>query len=186
MRTVFRLLLSLILLPGFISSASAQIEELPLKAMFLEAAVRFITWPIDTADNNHFKGGNTFTIGIFENDGISPHLKKAFIKKRGADNPVRFFLVENLSQIDSCDMLFIPSDKSKTVQAILERTKGRPVLTVSDVPELIEEGIILGIVMQNKKISCLINTLEADSSHFKISYHLLQKSRVFPAKRDNK
>ena len=180
MQNLIRLMTTWTLALGLWAMVSAKIEELPLKAFFLEAVIRFVTWPVDSSKNEHFRSGEKFSIGIFENDDLSPHLKKAFLKKKVKGSDIRFVLISRMAQIDSCDMLFIPESQKKQLTAILRKTDHTPVLTVSDVPEFIESGVILGIVLQEQKMSCLINKSVADSSRIKISYLLLQKSKVYP------
>lgn len=180
MHNRIRLIATWTLVLGLWATVSAKIEESPLKAFFLEAVIRFVSWPADSSKNERYRSGEKFTIGIFENDELSPFLKKAFFKKKVKGADVRFMLVSQMPQIDSCDMLFIPESKKNQLAAIIEKTNHKPVLTVSDVPEFIEAGVILGIVLQEQKMSCLINKMVADSSRIRISYLLLQKSKVYP------
>jgi hypothetical protein len=175
---LFRLILAFFIVIIFEVESIAQVEELPLKSYFLEAAIRFISWPEDSSFVHHQRSGSFFTIGYFGNDKFLPYLKQSFIHKQVKNREVKFMAISSPESIDSCDVLFIPDFKKKDLQDILIRTLKKPILTVSDQPDFCANGVILGIVSENRKITCYINTIEAQKSSFNISYHLLQKAKV--------
>lgn len=152
----------------------AQLEELPLKAFFLEAAVRFIAWPEDTAVSK----SKDFTIANFPDDNFTPHLRVLFAKKQIKGKNVKFKTIRKLDDIDSCFILIIPSGKKNDLTDILSTVAGKPILTVCESPEFAKKGVMLCISSENRKVSCYINNQEALASRLKISHHLLQKAQV--------
>jgi len=177
-----------ILLLLFTFSSEGQLKELQLKAMFLEAAIRFVTWPIP--EINDSTGGipsteidaTTFTIGVFKDDPITPYLHKVFDKKSVKDAPVKFLTIKNPESLSHCDLILIPDNRKISVTKIIDKTRHKPILTVSENPAFLENGVILSITIEHRKIECHINKAEADSSGFKISHHLLKKSILFTPK----
>ena len=172
------IILALGIIIVLLSFPHAQVRELPLKAHFLEAAIRFISWPADTSVSIQDSSGSIFTIGVFDNDKLVPYLKQVFLKKRIKNSEVKFQTIDSLHSISSCDMVFIPENRKQMLNAIVRLTRNKPILTVSDTPEFTKKGVILCIVTENEKIRCHINESEAASSNLKISHHLLQKSKV--------
>lgn len=169
-------------------NTTAQLKEHPLKALFLEAAIRFITWPDDSAFSPSLNNAeqlpkpskiDIFTIGYFKNSPLIPYLEKTFHKKSIKSKLVRFMEVDSLQSINFCDLVIIPDDHLITVSRVIRITENKPILTVSENPRFLEKGVILCIVTKGNKIECHINKAEADSSGFKISHHLLKKSNIF-------
>lgn len=159
-----------------IFDAKSQVEAYPLKSLFIEAAVRFITWPDSATHTDSLR--DNFVIGVFEKDKMIPHLKRAFSKKQIKDKSVSFLEIDSLSKITFCDLLFISDNQKYQIKSICNLTTNNPILTVSDSPDLIRKGVILSVIVENSKIVCYINESSASKSHFKISHHLLQKSIV--------
>lgn len=167
----------LILLLIFSKSLS-QIEELPLKALFLEAAIRFVTWPEVSDRIKDNKTGDKFRIGVFCNDKFVPYVEKTFAQKKVKERGVRIVCIESIDKIPSCDMIIIPGKQKKNISEIIKNTRGKPVLTISSNIEMAQNGVVLCIVTERGKIRCYINEKEASLSKRKISHHLLQKSEI--------
>lgn len=172
----------ILLYNGF--AAQAQIEELTLKALFLEAAIRFINWPDSKAGTDLQE--DTFVVGVFAHDRMIPYLKKTFFKKQVKNKEVRFLEIDSFDQISKCNMILIPNNKKEVVGKIIDITCKNPVLTVSESPELIIKGVMLSLGIEKSRITCYINESEASKAGFKISHHLLQKSKVISSKQEKK
>ncbi|MBN1758497.1 MAG: YfiR family protein [Chitinispirillaceae bacterium] len=160
--------------------SSSQIRELPLKALFLEAAVRFITWPPDTGAIS--SASPQLTIGVFSGDRLIPHVTEAFRQNHIRGQKVRLLTIRNLHDIDSCMILIIPRTQASRLGRYVDYCKNRPILTVCDTPAFVREGVILSIAIENQRISCTLNKHSADAAGLKISHHLLQKASVLDSR----
>ena len=156
----------------------AQVKEMPLKSLFLEAAIRFITWPADTINTPEHTRSKKFIIGYFKESAFTPHLKQVFSRKVIKNRDVTLKAIDSLSNISTCDLVFIPESEKNNLLKILKFSEGKPVLTVSDCPDFCKQGLILCLTIEGQKINCLINEEEALKSNLKVSYHLLQKSKI--------
>lgn len=154
----------------------AQIEEFTLKALFLEAAIRFINWP--ESKNVSDRRENVFVVGVFPHDKMTPYLEKTFSAKKVKNKEVRLLEIDYLDKISQCDLIFIPCSQKGNIRTIYEIADDYPVLTVSDSPDLIRKGVILSLSIEKARIACYINETEASKAGFKISHHLMQKSTV--------
>ena len=154
----------------------AQIEEFTLKALFLEAAIRFINWP--DMKGRRDVSVDTFIVGVFPHDKMKPHLEKTFSAKKVKNKEVRFLEIDCMDKISECDLMFIPNSQKGNISTIYEVACKYPVLTVSDSPDLIRKGIILSLGIEKSRIACYINENEASKAGFKISHHLMQRSTV--------
>ncbi len=162
----------------FSSIVFSQSNEYSFKALFLEAAIRFITWPSDSTQSTNKDGISFFTIGVFPHDKMKPHLMKVFSGKSIKNKMVSFRTIDSLSNIYECDMLFIPGSEKSSIVDIAAKCHKRPTLTVSDFPDFINSGLIFFLSIKSHKISCTINEDQLLKDNFKISHHLLQKSNL--------
>ena len=156
----------------------SQVKEMPLKALFLEAAIRFITWPADTVNLPDQTSSKKFIIGYFKESAFTPHLKQVFSRKVIKNRDVVLRSIDSLPNISTCDLVFIPESEKNNFGKIKKFSEGKPVLTVSDCPDFCKQGLILCLTIEGQKINCLINENEAPTSNLKVSYHLLQKSKI--------
>ena len=156
----------------------AQVKEMPLKALFLEAAIRFITWPTDTVKTPDTARSKKFIIGYFKESAFTPHLKQVFSRKVIKNREVVLKAIDSLPNISTCDLVFIPESEKNNFGKIIKFAEGKPVLTVGDCPDFCKHGLILCLTIEGQKINCLINEEEALKSNLKVSYHLLQKSKI--------
>lgn len=152
--------------------ALPKVSSLQLKAMFLEAALRFITWPDSSAHKENF------VVGVNENDRIVAYIEDVMSSKKINGRKVRFVHLNSSYDVGDCDMVFISELSEKNLEKVLDKTRNRSVLTVTDSPELTYKGIMMSIVVENRKIRCYINKLEAAKSKLEISHHLLRKSKI--------
>lgn len=159
-------------------SIAAQVRDLPVKAMFLEAAIRFISWPVDSNGTGTDAHRQTFSIGIVGNDRFTAYLTDAFTRKSPRGVPVRFLNVDAPHGLDSCDLVYIPGNRAAILDKIMAAIRGKPVLTVTDFPDLVAHGVIIAITTENQRIRCYINTTAAEEARLSISHHLLQKSTI--------
>jgi hypothetical protein len=157
---------------------AAQIKEMPAKARFLEAAIRFISWPADSNKDTATAGRHTFTIGTTDDDRFVTALTETFTRKSPQSAPVRIIRINKLRNVDSCDLVYISGSRAPVLDGILAVVRGKPILTVTDFPDFTSRGVILAITIENQHIRCYINQSEADKAHLGISYHLLQKSTI--------
>lgn len=165
----------------FSSIAFSQANEYSFKALFLEAAIRFITWPSTSNQSTEDVGISFFTIGVFSNDKMKPHLIKIFSGKSVKNKMVAFRTIDSLANILECDMLFIPESEKNNIAGIIAKCNERPTLTVSDYSDFISSGLMLLLSIKSSKISCTINESQLLKDNFKISHHLLQKSNLIKA-----
>lgn len=175
---VFKAYNAVLILLFIFSNSLSQIEELPLKALFLEAAIRFITWPEVSDTIKDIKTGDQFIIGVFSNDKFVPYVEKTFAQKKVKGRDVRIIHIESIDKIPLCDMIILPGKKKKNISEIIRTIRGKPVLTISSNVEMAQNGVVLCIVTEKGKIRCYINEKEASLSKLKISHHLLQKSEI--------
>jgi hypothetical protein len=74
----------------------------------------------------------------------------------------------------TCHVLFIGEGRREGIHAILEKTKERPVLTVSDAEDFTAEGGMIGLVNREDRLKFEINLSAAQRAGLKLSSKLVQ------------
>ncbi len=158
--------------------SAPQFREQELRAMFLEAALRFITWP----QNNSTKQRSTFIIGAFNDDKMVPYLVEILKDKSIYNRKVTF---ANLSDsLIDCDLMLLPQNSEKKLASLQQKLQEKTCLTVTDDPALLKKGIFMCIAVESQKIKLYFNDEILQNSDLKISHHLLKKSKILQIKRD--
>lgn len=127
--------------------------EYQLKALYVVNFGHYTRWPDDSPRNSmklciigHFPFQNYFS---------TESLKKFPIKKK--------IIVERLevgAQLDDCQVVFISEKEQENLIDILLKTKGKPILTVGESTDFIDQGGIIYLKIVKETVKFEIN-LEA-------------------------
>lgn len=99
----------------------------------------------------------------------------------GRQSQGRDIRVRNLSasgDFSGCHILFISASEERRLNSVLNAVAGSPVLTISDIGEFAEFGGMIGLSVQNEKVSFAINLANARAVGLKPSSQLLRLGRV--------
>lgn len=156
------LLWMLLLTPFSLFAINA--EETSVKAAFLYNFFKFVQWP-DTADQQ------TYTLCL-PHPGQFTNALKSLEGKVLNGRELRVFLNTSPTELRACHMLFIPQNSD--VQELIAQSKLLAILTVSDQPEFIEQGGMIGLVPNGNKLSFEVNLSQARIQGVHISAELLK------------
>jgi hypothetical protein len=162
------------LLAPSVLNAGAPAQEYEIKAVFLYNFAQFVQWPPDAfADKNA-----PLVIGILGNDPFGSYMDEAV---RGETVNGRPFVVRRFGRaedIDGCHILFISRSESGRLDEILDKLKGKSVLTVGDMDDFSHYGGMIRFVTENNKVRLRINVEAAKSAGLKISSKLLRPAEI--------
>ena len=146
--------------------------EYQIKAAMMINFIQFIDWP---EDPNH--PSNTLTIGIIGEDNFGKTLDS--IEGRiinGKQLTIRRF--NAVSQVDQCQILFVPQSESFRLNEIFKFLNGTPVLTIGEADKFNQLGGIIRFYLEQNHVRFEINKSAADQSKLKISAKLMEIARV--------
>jgi hypothetical protein len=143
-------------------------SEYELKAAFLYNFVRLVEWPAGASNGS-------MRICIAGPHPIQEQLEETV---RGETVEGQPLAVRSILQPDSaCDVLFIPR-RFAAAHEYLRAVEGKPVLTVGESPEFIQEGGIVNFFLDGKRVRFEINPTAAMRANLRISSRLLQLARL--------
>lgn len=148
-------------------------RENRLISAFVYKVAKFITWPqIDESSEKTY-----FNLCVVDNASFSRSLKQAVNSRRIANLEIQVKNVGNELEIKHCHLLYFQGVTEKTVFKFIDKTKNRPILTVANTPNFIEQGGMIAFNKNQNKIALLINNKNAQKEGLIISSHLLRLNR---------
>lgn len=169
------LLLVLLILAMNVGSAVAQpaVPEYKLKAVFLFRFTDYVTWPPGALADNR-----PFVIGIYGADPFGSFLDDTVRGETVKGHAVEIRRFKSLDEITSCQMLYVSPSAAGRLSDVLARVKGRPILTVSDIPDFANRGGMIRFVKNGNRVGFRINVMASKEAGLSISAKLLQMAQI--------
>ncbi|MBF0228667.1 MAG: YfiR family protein [Desulfamplus sp.] len=169
-------------LPFYITLAKAQEpSKQEIQAAMIIKFTDFIEWSSDSFD----KTSNNFTIAILgknEYQGLfEPFIDRLFYGKQL--KIIHYPAIENIYTdiytIGKIQILIVSSSEKKEIKPLLDKLKGKPILTIGDFQGFAQNGGIINFFKKaNNKIGFEINMESKELSGIKISSHLLKLAKI--------
>ena len=145
------------------------------KANFIKNFSIFTTWP-DTYIND--SGQSTFTICILGETPLEKCLVDYYADVQIKDQKVKIIKINNVTEMNNCNLLFISDEKRENLIEILNFTKNLPVLTLSDSTGFAAMGVLINFVEEQGKLSFEINETALKLSGLYMSHLLLKEAKI--------
>jgi len=158
-----------VLLPGFMCAATAEpIPEYDMKAAYLYNFAALTSWPEYT--------GKQIRLCVLGKDRFKGSLEKLAANAAGGIR-ISLSYLPNLKASENCQMLFIDSSEQANAEDILQYLDNMPVLTVTDSPDLFDAGVMIGLFVENKRLTFDVNYAQTKNAGLSVSSKLLRIAR---------
>ena len=150
------------------------LSEYDVKAGFLFKLPQFIDWPASafaTLDA-------PIVIGIVGDDPFGKTLDELVKGEIVRGHPLTIRRLNPDDDLKSCQVLFICRNKKDQLPSLLQKIKGRPVLTVGDDNGFADQGSMVNFVLVQEKVKLEINPAAAEQAGLQISAKLLKLARI--------
>jgi hypothetical protein len=157
----------------FLNSSVAEAQsasEYEVKAAFLYKFASFVEWPSTVRA--------PICIGVLGADRFGKSLDRVV---RGKQVGNRGFAIRRFSTAGAaahCEILFISASEEGKYHEILKLLRGKPVLTVSEIPGFCEHGGAINLKVVDSKIRFEINPAAGQRSGLHFSSKLLSLAKV--------
>lgn len=125
---------------------NAQIER--YYAAFMYQFTNYIEWPNKYSE---------FVIGVAGNSSIVPQLQQLAAEKKVGNIPIVIKVWNNIDDIGQCNIIFVPESQNGNLQAILNKVENKPILVVTESPNLIKNGANISFVKVEGKLKFELN-----------------------------
>lgn len=162
-----KFLIAVVLWSALGAAGASVRSEYEVKAAFLYNFTRFITW---SAPQASLPALRVCVLGRDPFGDVLQQLDGRFSQGKALE----LGYPESLSEVDSCQVLFIGSAKAGELPAITDYAHDRNILTVSEIPDFAEDGGIIGYVKRGNVIRFEINLQAAQRADLHINSRLLE------------
>ena len=149
--------------------------EYTVKAVLIEKISSFVTWPQSTGIENQ---NSPFIIGVYGDSNFLDVLRDIYSDKEILGKRVQIRKINNHSQIDGCEILFISKLPSQELKRLLVFLKGKPILMVSDTEGYAALGVHLNFYLENNKVRFEINEKSVKESGLYMNHLLLSLAKI--------
>lgn len=168
-RLIFWMMQALLLSFSPSVTGAEAVPEYAMKAAFLYNFSLFTEWPE--------LSGNTFNMCIFGHPALAYALD-TIEGKQVYNRPITVSYLTNLDNLKNCQILYLDASESVGVEKILGKISASPVLTVTDSPEVMQHGFMIGMLIENRRIVFEINQQAVQRAHLNISSKLLRLAKT--------
>lgn len=164
-----------ILLPALVVSPPGQesLEEYQALAKVLKHFIALVTWPgLPDAP---------IRIGVLGGAGFGSELDFVMSKSTvgGRKVQIRYLSTSTfLSEPPNFDVVFIDRGEDGRLSAILSRTRGKAILTVSYLEPSVRKGVMVNFLLESNRIRFEVNPTRIKEAGLTISSHLLSIAKV--------
>ncbi len=169
---------SFVLLITLGNSASLHAESNPaeyrIKAALLFNFAKFVDWPAKAFEDE--KEPMTFcTVG---QDPFRGTLDEVVSGKMIGSRSIRIQHYKQPLHVHGCHILFIGSEQKKNITSILDGLKHSAVLTVGESSRFVQQGGMIGLLVEDDKLGFAINLDVARAAQLSISAKLLSLAKT--------
>jgi hypothetical protein len=160
-----------LLLPA--SRARAQVDPIALKSVFLFNFAQFVEWPVSAFPS----ADAPLVIGVLGVDPFGKALDEVLRNERARSRRILLQRFKQLSEIESCHILYISRSEANHLDEIFEDLQGKPVLTVAEIGDFARRGGMIEMITE-RKVRLRVNLKAAKTAGMSISAKMLQLAEV--------
>ncbi len=144
-----------------------------VEAAFLRNFARYVTWPAQAFANDSAPW-HICVLGSerFVDEALEKTLRGRVEQGRGFE----IFRAATTDQLPNCHIVFVGYDNATSRRAAIQAFKGRPVLTVGDAPEFLDEGGVIRFQV-GQHVEMSINLDQARATSLLVPTKMLEVSR---------
>jgi hypothetical protein len=158
----------------FAGRANGQaVNELQVKAVYIYNFTQFIEWPAETFESPE----DPFIIGVLGENAFGKFLEEAVANERYQSRPIVVKYYAAPKDVGNCQILYVGSLPKPG-----KLTGERPVLTIGERQDFMEQNGLLRFYKEGNKIRLEINNQAASHAGLTISSKLLQLATIYHQK----
>jgi hypothetical protein len=144
-----------------------------VEAAFLRNFAHYVNWPTQAFSQDD----RSWYVCVLGPDPFGDILETILEGRTEQGKPFAVFRTERLEELPSCQILFIAYAETRRRRSVLQTLRDRPVLTVGEAPEFLDEGGVIRLDV-GERVSMSINLDQARSSNLKIQTKMLEVART--------
>jgi hypothetical protein len=152
---------------------NGQYDENVIKAAYIERITRFVDWPDKSSLSD-----SSFIIGVYGDNDFYSTLIRVFKDKPIKDLLVKVISIKTPEQVSTCNLCYISKRADPILKKFVNAANSSGVLLISESTEFGNEGVHINFYLDDEKLKFEINERSINSAGFKVSYLLMQNTRI--------
>ena len=140
-----------------------------LEAAYLFKFGQFVQWPADSAQNSP-----VFSICTLGEDPFGKKLDDLVANETLQGHKIVPKRLTSVTAADACQILFVGQSEEPRLAKDLAAVQGKPVLTVSNLPEFLDRGGMILFLVQNNRVRFAVNLPPAQQAGLQLSSEFLK------------
>jgi hypothetical protein len=160
-----------------VTAISAPAQEIDrvfvIQAAFINQFTQLTEWPANAIT------GDVFVIGIIGKSDMQQALEalaRDNVKMKGKRINIR--VIEQLSEVDGCQLLFIAGSEKSRLSDILNAVKNKPILTIGDTKGFAKNGVMINLGNRGETVQFMVNPRSATDAGLRFSENLLKLAEI--------
>jgi hypothetical protein len=151
------------------SQSKTPSEEYRLKAAFVYRFPQFVEWPAPA-----LHGHEAITICVLRPNPFGTLLRELIAGETLNGRPLAIRETERPSDIDGCQVVFVPGSGNATARAVLEAVGNHPILTVGESPRFLDQGGVISLQVIDRRVRFEVSPAAAERIGLRLSSQLLR------------
>lgn len=152
-------------------------EEYEIKAAFLYNLGNYLKFPTSVLSESD--PDQNFFICILGRDPFQQNIDSAAEDEKIQGHPVKIKRLQRIQEVDGCHLLFISDSERSRLKMLFQTLARRPILTVGDTDDFIEQGGMLKFYNDNNKIRLALDLEKVRAVDIKPSANLLKIVKLY-------
>lgn len=157
-----------------VSAQVSTTREYQIKAAFLFNFTQFVEWPSRSFPTSQ----SPAVIGILGTNPFGNYLEETIAGESINKHPLTIQHFNSVDDIANCQVLFVNIQDKNQLQIIIEKLKGKNILTISDANGFSKLGGMIRLYTKNDKINIQVNLEAAKAEDLVISSKLLKLAEI--------
>ena len=136
-------------------------------AVYVYNFIKYIDWPSD-------KKEGPFVIGVMGSSPIITELTDMASKKKVGSRDIIVNKLVSPANISTCNIVFIPETNTKDVETVIEMSRNKGVLVITETPGMTKKGSSINFIYVDGKLKFEINKHAATLANLNISAELMK------------
>lgn len=152
----------------------ATANEQQVKAVFVYNFSHFVDWP-PVAFNS---ASEPFVIGVLGGAPFATVLEEVVRGERVNSHPIQVRRFSSIGDLAPCQILFIDKAEAAQVEQVVAFLRGRGTLTVTDLEDATQRGVMIQLANIGNRIRLRINADSARANGLILSSNLLRSAEI--------
>jgi hypothetical protein len=149
-----------------------------LKAAFLFNFTKFVEWPAEAFSSTNAP----IRFAVLGDEDFGTRLKALLVDKKAHGRSFEVETINSGQEAKGFHIVFVPGPESRKALPILEVTNKRPVLTIGESDQFLDQGGIISLFFDEEQLAFDVNAESARKGGLEISSKLLRLAKKRRAK----